>query len=167
MSTDDPIVAAANRLLDLVASRPPAERFEYWVRLGIIDRDGQLTKRYGGAADAERDSIDAAALGLSEPIDRLLWVLRGGNTTLCLDGSTAARLLGEPSITRLIGLIEEAVERGLVERWASVDGRPAALDARVHEHAVIGARLTSDGLRRAGALEDRFDPDLPLESLAR
>ncbi|HVV84871.1 MAG TPA: hypothetical protein VHE35_17525 [Kofleriaceae bacterium] len=163
LANTDTLVARARQLLEEFSKRTPEERFAYWVRLGMVDADGRLTKEYGGTAEAAPESLDAVATTLDDPHDRLVWVLRHSNDTICLDGPTAARLLGTGSVTDLAALLNQAVQRGLIERWTTAEGSPAHIDPVEHRNAAIGARLTDRGRQRVTELETRFEPNLPLE----
>lgn len=43
----------ARELLAKLAEIPPIERFEDMVRMGLINRNGELTKQFGGDAEPE------------------------------------------------------------------------------------------------------------------
>lgn len=131
----------------------------------MIDKEGRLTKFYGGTAEAEIGTLFEAAALLTEPLDRLIWVLRGGDS-VCLDGPTARRLTGASSLEELVRLINAAVSQGLVERWSNV-GAPSPLDAVDDKDKEIGARLTKQGKAHAKELEERRDAALPLEAFTR
>lgn len=84
MSSSNSFIEAAKQLLDRFAQKPAKERFDYWVRLGMSDREGRLTKPYGGSAEPEEDSLEAAA-HLESALDRLIWVLRRGNDRIWVE----------------------------------------------------------------------------------
>jgi hypothetical protein len=167
MTSTDSFVAAANQLMDRFAKKSAAERRAYWVGLGMVNKEGRLTKAYGGEVDADASSIEAAAAVLDDPMDRLVWISRRGNDQLCLDGPTARRLVGAADIRALTELLKKAINSGFIERWWHRSVEPSSLDPEKDRDAVVGIRLTAKGMERASALEAIHTPDLPIEAIRR
>jgi hypothetical protein len=78
MTSTDSLVAAAHQLMDRFSKKSAAERFTYWVRLGMVNREGRLTKAYGGDVDAEANSIEAAAAVLDDLMEAFVLASREG-----------------------------------------------------------------------------------------
>jgi len=165
MTSTDSLVAAAHQLMDRFAKKSAAERFTYWVRLGMVNKEGRLTKAYGGVVDAEANSIETAAAVLDDPMDRLVWISRRGNDQICLDGPTALRLVGTADIEALTKLIEKAIAIGVIDRWWHRSWTPSSLDPEKDKDVVVRIRLTAKGLERARELETIHFPELPLEGI--
>jgi hypothetical protein len=165
MTSTDSLVAAAHQLMDRFAKKPAAERFTYWVRLGMVNKEGRLTKAYGGDVDAEANSIEAAAEVLDDPMDRLVWISRRGNDEICLDGPTARRLVGTADIDALTELLKKAIAMGVIYRWWHRSSEPSSLDPVKDKDVVVGIRLTAKGVERASELEAIHSPELPLEGI--
>jgi hypothetical protein len=51
--TSEEAAALARELLAKAAEVPPAERFVEMIEMGLINRDGELTKEFGGDAEPE------------------------------------------------------------------------------------------------------------------
>jgi hypothetical protein len=162
VTSEDQLIAAAHRILDKISRKPAAERFANMVQMGMVNQEGQLTMRYGGAARAEAGCLDEAAALFANPLDRMIWVLCRWDW-VCIDGSTARRLSGASSLEGLVRLIDEAVAMGLVERWSKA-GTPAPLDPVGDENKDVGMKLTERGRAHAQKLEVQRGNSLPLEA---
>ena len=144
----------------------PRKRANYGVLLGSRDRSGMFTTVAEGDSNPDPSSVAALAErhGDFDPVHRLVWFLRHTDT-LCIDGTTA-RIIARGELDALVSTIRDARLRGLAVRFNDHGTEAVEVDPVAHRDHVIGLRLTEKGQSVARALEQRYDANLPVETLA-
>lgn len=135
------LAATLRRALAAMQDWPAERRLQYLVLLGIKNRKAEYTRDFGGEAAPERDSVAAIASATdARPLLKLLYVLKHGDD-ICLDAPTARSITGEPSVGRLIAVVDDAVDAKLVRRTAAAARKLLETD----RDSLIGLKLTDDG----------------------
>lgn len=124
----------------------PAERVQYWIELGARDRYNDIPEN--GGQGPEPGSIPT--LGF-RPVDRIVWMLRNRNV-LFIEHKSAWLLTDEHEKAELIIRINEAIHRGLVERWGDDIEEGSFGLTTYHLFRLVNVRLTETGRERAKQL---------------
>jgi hypothetical protein len=132
----------------------PAERVQYWIELGARDRYNDIPEN--GGQGPEPGSIPTLHF---RPIDRIVWMLRNRGV-LFIERKSSRLLTDENEISELIIRINEAIHRGLVERWGDDLDEGAFGFTTYHMFRLVNVRLTEAGRERAKQLaRDVHVPD--------
>jgi hypothetical protein len=80
---------------------------------------------------------------------------------ICIYSGHAKDVLGNSDLVGLVNLINEGIDKGLLERCPDDGQTPETLDARKHKDWYIGLRLTEAGKRRAKKWEKQHGAFCP------
>lgn len=124
----------------------PSERVQYWIDLGARDRYNDIPDN--GGQGPEPGSIPTLNF---RPVDRIVWMLRHRDE-LFIERKSSWFLTDEHEKAELLIRINEAIYRGLVERWGDDVEEGSFGFTTYHFFRRVKVRLTELGRERVKEL---------------